>query len=109
MEKVKALLLLTVCFGLMGTTFVIKEGGREVGRYDESDGKKEIVTLENNVPKPAVKRAPAPALKTASKPAAPGLQGVSRELAEKMVQEVKQKNDARKAEVEAAIKEMEEH
>ena len=75
----------------------------------EKDGKTGIVELDNAVQKPTVKRSFTRVLKTASKPAAPGLQGVSRELAEKMVREVKQKNDARKAEVEAAIKEMEEH
>jgi len=38
-------------FFCMGTTFVIKEGGVEVGRWEEQDGKDGVEIIDNAAPK----------------------------------------------------------
>lgn len=46
---VKELLaLLLIGFACMGTTYVVKEGAKEVGRYSENDGKTDTVEVDNN-------------------------------------------------------------
>ena len=119
MKQIKILLLAAICFALAGTTYVVKEGGREVGRYEEADGKTEIVESNNpiheKVPiaaptskpvKPAASAASAPGEVKYDGPGNAAFQRLQAE-AEKMVATVKQKNDARHAESERAIKEME--
>ncbi len=62
------LVLLTVCaLSSLGTTYVIKEGGKEVGRYDENDGKNEVVEMGSQPPARAPQKAPAEAKPAAKK------------------------------------------
>ncbi len=48
------LILLAVCCVNLATTYVITEGGKEVGRYDENDGKNEVVEMPSDSPKPVL-------------------------------------------------------
>lgn len=54
MEKRILLILFCSIFFQMGTTYVIKEGDVEVGRYEEADGKTDIKEIAGNAPKPLV-------------------------------------------------------
>lgn len=47
-----------------GTTFVVKENGQEVGRYEDADGRNEIRVIENEVVRPAVQSAVSPDLES---------------------------------------------
>ncbi len=102
-----------LCFGFLGTTYVIKEGGKEVGRYNEDDGKTETVDLNNPVPKPVPKASifnpkPVPVKKAAAANTDPLASGVvSREEAMRMMEDAKKKSQAQKEKVERAIREME--
>lgn len=50
MKKIFPLILLIAPI-LMATTYVIKEGDKEVGRYDEADGKTETVVIPADKPR----------------------------------------------------------
>ncbi len=110
MKPVQMVLLAVICAGLMGTTYIIKEGGKEVGRYDEKDGKTETMEMNNEKPIPAApkpkKAVPPPQAAVKSASADPAREAL-RAQAEKLVAGMKAKNDSRRAEVEQAIKEME--
>lgn len=56
-------LLLVLAAGHIATTYVIKEGDVEVGRWEENDGKKEIQIVGEDKPQPA-KPVPAPEMIT---------------------------------------------
>lgn len=114
MNRMKILLFSVFCFGFLGTTYVIKEGGKEVGRYNEEDGKTETVDLNNPVPKPSprasiFKPKPTPVKKpaAAANPDFLASGSVTREEAMRVMEDAKKKNQAQKQKVERAIREME--
>ncbi len=113
MKQIHVLMLAALCLVLMGTTYVVKEGDREVGRYDENDGKTETVEIENEIPKKTV-----PVPKAAKPATSPEIKpfGADNELikraqaqAEALSASTKKKNDQRHEEVKNAVKEMEEN
>ncbi len=52
MKKAPLIVVLSISLLQLATTYVIKEGGREVGRYDEADGKTDVVEMAGAAPKP---------------------------------------------------------
>lgn len=52
MRNLDAIQLVLLSLLLMGTTFIIREGGVEVGRYEEEDGRDGIEFLDTDKPKP---------------------------------------------------------
>ncbi len=47
MRKTAVIFLLALGLMNMATTYVVKEGGKEVGRYEENDGKADVVEVAN--------------------------------------------------------------
>lgn len=61
MNKRAIFVILALSFLQTGTTYVIKEGGKEVGRYEEPDGKNEVRDIEGVKPKKDTPASSAPA------------------------------------------------
>jgi hypothetical protein len=61
-SRLSLLLILLIPF-FLGTTFIIKEGDREVGRYEENDGLQQEKILQNEIP-PVPEVVPSPVLDT---------------------------------------------
>lgn len=57
-RPLKILLAAGACLLHIATTFVIRENGVEVGRWEESDGSQEVKTIENNPPPAKAKPVP---------------------------------------------------
>lgn len=49
---------------MFGTTFIIKEGGVEVGRYSEEDGSDRVEVVDNDAPASEINSAQDPAVKS---------------------------------------------
>ncbi len=119
--KIPFLFVLALWFLNLGTLYIVKEGGKEVGRYTEDDGKSDVIDVAANAPVH-------PPAKTESKkkssssdiwaarrgPDAPGsperlakeAQNLTPEQAIKKALDIKAKAEAKAAETQKAIDEM---
>ncbi len=52
LKKISGFVTTAICIFSLGTTYVIKEGDVEVGRYEEADGKTETIEIGEDKPKP---------------------------------------------------------
>ena len=118
----KNILIVAACCLSLGTTYVVKEGGKEVGRYEENDGKSETVEVGSQAPAPRpVQKKPAakPAAKSkadvwgvrrSNAPAAGSEAGPHKptiEEAQAQSAQIQAEAQAKKAETERAIADME--